>query len=61
MAPAGTGSNDDGTGNSLTILDIASNPSSPSVVGTIRDANTLFGAYGVAVSGNYAYVASQGC
>ena len=58
---SGTGSNDDGTGNSLTILDIASNPSSPSVVGTVHDANTLFGAYGVAVSGNYAYVASQGC
>src|SRR4249919_760227 len=28
--PAGSGSNDDGSGNSLTILDIASNPTSPS-------------------------------
>jgi hypothetical protein len=59
--PSGSESNDDGTGNSLTILDVASNPSSPFIVGTIRDANTLFGAYGVAVSGHYAFVASQGC
>jgi hypothetical protein len=59
--PQGSGSNDDGTGNSLTILDIASNPASPSTVGAIRDANTLFGAYGVAASGHYAFVASQGC
>jgi hypothetical protein len=59
--PLGSESNDNGTGNSLTILDIASNPASPSVLGVIRDANTLFGAYGVAVSGHYAFVASQGC
>jgi hypothetical protein len=54
-------SNDDGTGNSLTVLDIASNPAEPKIVSTIREAGTLFGAYGVAMSGNYAYVASQGC
>ncbi len=59
--PSGSGSNDDGTGNSLMILDIASNPASPKIVGSVRDANTLFGAYGVAISGNYAFVASQGC
>ncbi len=59
--PSGSGSNDDGTGNSLTILDIASNPRVPAIVGSIRDANTLFGAYGVAVSGHYAFVAAQGC
>jgi hypothetical protein len=59
--PSGSGSNDDGTGNSLTILDIASNPASPTIVGSVRDANTLFGGYGVAVSGHYAFVASQGC
>jgi hypothetical protein len=57
----GSESNDDGTGNSLTILDIHTNPASPKIVGSIRDANTLFGAYGVAMSGSYAYVASQGC
>jgi streptogramin lyase len=59
--PSGSGSNDDGTGNSLTILDITSNPASPTIVGSVRDANTLFGGYGVAVSGHYAFVASQGC
>jgi hypothetical protein len=59
--PLGSESNDDGTGNSLTILDVISNPSSPSIVGSLRDANTLFGAYGVAISGHYAFVASQGC
>ena len=59
--PLGSESNDDGSGNSLTILDIASNPASPVIVGSIHDANTLFGGYGVAVSGNYAFVASQGC
>jgi hypothetical protein len=59
--PSGSESNDDGTGNSLTILDIGSNPASPSILGSVRDANTLFGAYGVAVSGRYAFVASQGC
>lgn len=48
-------------GNSLTILDIATNPSQPTIVASIRDASKLFGAYGVAVSGHYAYVAAQGC
>jgi hypothetical protein len=57
----GSGSNDDGTGNSLTILDIHTNPAEPTIVGTVHDPNSLFGAYGIAVSGNYAYVASQGC
>jgi hypothetical protein len=54
-----TGSNDNGTGNSLTIVNI-SNPLAPSVVGTVHDSSRLFGAYAVAVSGNYAFVASQG-
>src|SRR5581483_204932 len=44
--PLGSESNDDGSGNALTILDIASNPASPSIVGTIRDSTVLFGAYG---------------
>ena len=57
---SGTGNNDDGTGNSLTILDI-SNPTAPTIVGTLKDANALFGAHGVAVSGSYVYVAAQGC
>ena len=56
-----SGSNDDGTGNSLTIFDIASNPAQPTYVGSVTDATNLFGAYGVAVSGSYAYVAAQGC
>jgi hypothetical protein len=56
-----TTSNDDGvSGNSLTIVDIHTNPAAPAIVGTIRDPIELFGAYGVAVSGNYAYVAAQG-
>ncbi len=59
--PAESGSNDDGTGNSLTILDIATNPASPTIVGSVRDASQLFGAYGAAMSGQYAFVASQGC
>ena len=59
--PSGSGSNDDGTGNSLTILNIASNPAQPTIVGSLRDATKLFGGYGVAVSGHYAYVAAQGC
>lgn len=54
-----SGSNDDGTGNALTVIDI-SNPSSPTIVGQVRDPNKLFGSYGVAVSGHYAYVAYQG-
>jgi hypothetical protein len=57
----GSGSNDDGSGNSLTILDIATNPAKPTIVGTLHDSINLFGAYGVAVSGQYAYVAAQGC
>ncbi len=59
--PNGSGSNDDGTGNSLTILDITSDPAHPSIVGSIRDPIALFGAYGIAVSGHYAFVAAQGC
>ena len=57
---SGSAINDDGTGNSLTIVDI-SNPTSPTVVGSLHDAVNLFGAYGIAVSGMYAYVAAQGC
>jgi len=53
-------SNDDGTGNSLTILDIATNPAQPAIVGAVHDPQHLFGAYGVAVAGHYAYVAAQG-
>lgn len=56
---ASANSNDDGTGNSLTIVDV-SNPTSPTVVGAVQSPTQLFGAYAVAVSGNYAYVASQG-
>jgi hypothetical protein len=59
--PKGSESNDDGAGNSLTILDIHTNPAEPKIVGAVHDSNSLFGAYGVAVSGNYAFVASQGC
>jgi hypothetical protein len=58
---SGSGSNDDGSGNSLTILDIATNPARPTIVGSVRDATKLFGGYGIAVSGHYAYVAAQGC
>jgi len=53
-------SNDDGSGNSLTIVDI-SNPGSPVVLGSLTDPVNLFGAYGVAVQGSFAYVAAQGC
>jgi hypothetical protein len=54
------GSNDDGNGNSLTVVDI-SNPLAPAVIGTpVQSSTELFGAYAVAVSGNFAYVASQG-
>jgi hypothetical protein len=59
--PSGSKSNDDGTGNGLTILDIATNPTQPIIVGSIRDPINLFGAYGIGVSGSYAYVAAQGC
>lgn len=58
---ASSTSNDDGTGNSLTVLDISSNPAQPQIVGTLKDAVNLFGAYGIAISGNYAYIAAQGC
>jgi hypothetical protein len=60
-----TGSNDNGDGNSLSIVDI-SNPLAPSVLGSVQSNSTdtpadeLFGAYSVAVSGHYAFVASQG-
>ena len=40
---------------------MASNPAQPTVVGSVRDPVNLFGAYGVAVSGHYVYVAAQGC
>jgi hypothetical protein len=56
---ASTTSNDNGTGDSLTVVNI-STPTNPQVVGVVRDTNALFGAYGVAVSGHYAFVASQG-
>ncbi len=59
--PSGSNSNDDGSGNSLTILDISTNPAVPRIVGTRTDPLKLFGAYGITVSGNYAYVAAQGC
>src|SRR5207253_4239663 len=59
--PLGSNINDDGTGNSLTILDIGLNPAQPVIVGSVRDPVNLFGAYGIAVLGPYAYVAAQGC
>ena len=58
--PKGSNINDDGTGNSMTILDI-SNPTAPTIVGSLRDSQVMFGPHGVAVSGNYVYVAAQGC
>ncbi len=54
-----TSSNDNGTGNSLTIVNI-SNPAAPAVIGTIQSSTELFGAYGIAVQGSYAYVSYQG-
>lgn len=54
-------SNDDGTGNSLTVFDIHTDPATPILVGQVHDPVALFGAYGVAIEGNYAYVAAQGC
>jgi hypothetical protein len=57
---ASTSSNDDGTGDSLTILDVSTNPAQPAIVGSLHDPVNLFGAYGVAVAGGYAYVAAQG-
>lgn len=58
---------DNGTGNALSIFDIHTNPASPTLVGTVQDGSiapqtgTLFGAYGVAVQGNFAFVTAQGC
>ncbi len=57
----GSGINDDGTGNTLSIFDISTNPAVPTFMGSVTDTTKLFGAYGVAVSGNFAYVAAQGC
>ncbi len=61
---ASASSNDDGTGNSLTIVDIHTNPAVPATVGVIHDPANLFGAYGVAIASSgghtYAYVAAQG-
>lgn len=54
-----SGSNDDGSGNSLTVVDISS-PGTPVTKGFVTSLTELFGAYGVAVSGSYAYVAYQG-
>ncbi len=59
--PSGSETNEDGTGNSLTILDIATDPASPTIVGSLHDTESLFGAYGVAISGSDAFVAAQGC
>jgi hypothetical protein len=57
-------SQDNGTGNGLTIFNLQ-NPAAPTWAGFISDTSTgnthLFGAYGVAVSGNLAYVSAQGC
>ena len=43
----------------MTVVDI-SNPASPTVTGAVHDSAHLFGSYGVAVSGHYAFVAYQG-
>jgi hypothetical protein len=60
-AAQGSSSNDDGSGNSLTILDIHTNPALPSILGTLHDPVNLFGAYGIAVANGFAYIAAQGC
>jgi hypothetical protein len=60
-ATQGSNSNDDGSGNSLTILDVHTNPAVPSIVGTLHDPVNLFGAYGIAVANGFAYIAAQGC
>src|SRR6202012_6163046 len=52
--------NDDGTDNRHPLVDL-SHPGSPAVLGSVTDATKLFGAYGVAVQGSFAYVAAQGC
>jgi hypothetical protein len=46
--------------NRLTVVDVR-DPASPSVVGSVQDSTALYGAYGVAVVGDLAYVAAQGC
>jgi chitodextrinase len=51
--------NDNGAGNSLTVFDVH-NPAQPTYVGQVYSDTKLFGAYGIAVSGRYAYVAYQG-
>ncbi|MGH2850463.1 MAG: LVIVD repeat-containing protein, partial [Solirubrobacteraceae bacterium] len=57
---ASTTNNDDGTGNSLTILSLA-NPAVPTIVASLHDPTNLFGAYGIAISGSDAFIAAQGC
>jgi hypothetical protein len=47
-------------GNSLTVVDVHT-PTAPAVVGSVADPVKLWGAYSVALSGHYAYVAAQGC
>jgi hypothetical protein len=51
-------SNDDGSGNSLTVVNLTS--PNPTVAGSVHDSTELFGAYGIAVQGQFAYVAAQG-
>jgi hypothetical protein len=46
--------------NSLVIVDV-SDPTAPMVVGAVHDDDLLNQAYSVFVSGQYAYVAAQGC
>jgi hypothetical protein len=46
--------------NRLTVVDV-SDPSSPLVIGSVQDSTALYGAYGVEVVGDLAYVAAQGC
>lgn len=62
-ANADSTNDDNGTGNSLSIFDVHTNPAQPVLVGSISDATAgdthLFGAYGVAVSGHYAFVTAQ--
>ena len=47
-----------GEAGSLAAIDI-SNPTSPRLHGVVRDADKLLGARGLAIAGNYAYVASD--
>ena len=61
-------SNDIGVGNSLTMFDVSGQyADNPLYLGSYTNANTLFGAYGVAVVTDsstgtvYAYVVAQGC